>query len=388
MSGAEGGDSKLERCNKERAALKNWYLRTVKLAAAVAVIKSKPPGRSGRQHAEYLAANLQNRDVDWKAKAQTLQQEVLHLRQELFLTKILSKTSSCDGTGDGSIDPESGGSTKDTSTWEDSGFETQENSEVLPPAPKPGEIAPVAPACQTLFSSAPKGRTVLLHTQFLQSLVGLARLEDRDLPDGECSIVPDSIAQLLAGMVSACRDVQLLPSAPLLLRAARVAARAADCRISGRPPSVDVMRQVEDSLKEFTDLLLNNSQLNRFGMQETLADCLALLGGSRVLKPLLVPHILHQINCFASQLWETCQQVEVVGQRQLDAGRYENSFYLLWVLERLLPDGEGAGGAGQNPQLGQLERHALQLSEEFPLFGIYAWRVAARPRPAQTTNST
>lgn len=161
----------------------------------------------------------------------------------------------------GSIDPESGNS---ASSWEkDSGCETQENSEV----PNSGELALAVPARQSLLSPALKGgtqdRTILLHTQFLQSLVGLARLEGRDLPDGDCAIVPDSIAQLLAGMVSVCRDVRPPPSTPLLLRAARVAARAADCGISGRPPSTDAMTQVEGSLKELTDLLLTNSQLNR-----------------------------------------------------------------------------------------------------------------------------
>ncbi|KAJ8356083.1 hypothetical protein SKAU_G00188770 [Synaphobranchus kaupii] len=393
MSGTEGGDAdgKLERCNKERADLKNWYLRTVKLAAAVAVIKSKPPGRSGRQHAEHLAAKLKSQDVDWKAKAQGLEKEVLHLRQELYLTKVLSKARSCDGTGDGSIDPlcpERGSSTKDTPTWEkDSGCETEENTEAPPPAPNPGELTLVDPTPRASFGSA-LDRTVLLHTQFLQNLVGLARLESRALPDSDCSVVPDSICQLLSSMVSACRDLRSFPSAPLLLQASRVAARAVDHGSSGRPPSADVMAQVEDSLKELTDLLLNNSQLNRFHMQETLAECLTLLGGSSLLKPLLVRHILCRINRFADELWETCQQEAGEEHRQFDAGKYENSFYLLRVLEQLLPGADGEGGAGRSRQLRRLERRALQLSEEFPLIAIYAWRVAARPSTGDTVETS
>ncbi|XP_035276930.1 meiosis-specific protein MEI4 [Anguilla anguilla] len=384
------------------ADLKNWYLRTVKLAAAVAVIKSKPPGRSGRQQAEHLAAELRSQDVDWKAKAQSLQEEVLHLRQELFLNKILSRTSTCDGTGDGGIDPlrpEPGGPAKDTPTWEkDSGCDTEENSEAAPPAPDPGELALAGPAPRAPSSSAPEGgprdRAVLLHTRFLQNLLGLARLEGEDLPGGDRSVVPDSVCQLLSGMASACRELRTPPPAPLLLQAARVAARAVDCGISGRLPSVGVMAQVEDSLKELTDLLLNNSQLNRFQMQETLAECLTLLGGSSLLKPLLIRHILCQINCFASQLWDICQD-EGEGRRRFDVGKYENSFYLLRVLEQLLPGeggvGGGAGGEGRSQQLGQLESHALRLSEEFPLFAIHAWRAAARPSPAhavETVDST
>ncbi|KAJ8270820.1 hypothetical protein GJAV_G00119650 [Gymnothorax javanicus] len=393
MSGTEDCNGKLERCNKERADLNNWYLRTVKLAAAVAVIKSKPPGRSGRQQAEYLTAKLKAQDQAWKTKAQSLQEEVLHLRQELFLSKVRSKTSSGDGTGDDCIDPlslEPGGSTNNTQhTWEkDSGCETEENSEVLPPAPYPGDLALVDPVRQTWSCFPPKygtqERTVLLHMQFLQNVVGLARLENKDFADGEFSIVPDSISQLLSGMVSVWRDLRPLPSTPLLLQAARVAARAADCRMSDKPLSADVVAQVEDSLKELIDLLLSNSQLNRFHMQEALAESLTLLGGSSLLKPVLIGHILHQINCLANQLWEMCQQAEGEGSKQFNIGKYENSFYLLWVLEQLSVGDAGMSREGRSHELQLLESLALRLSGEFPLFALYAWRVAVHQSSAET----
>lgn len=85
-------------CYKSDDDQKNWYLRAVKVAVAVAVIKSRPPGRSGRQQAEFLAAKLKSQTEDWEAKAHGLQVEVLHLRQELLLSKLLSKSSS-DGAG-------------------------------------------------------------------------------------------------------------------------------------------------------------------------------------------------------------------------------------------------------------------------------------------------
>ncbi|KAJ8389350.1 hypothetical protein AAFF_G00120580 [Aldrovandia affinis] len=89
---------------------------------------------------------------------------------------------------------------------------------------------------------------------------------------------------------------------------------------------------------------------------------------------------------------------ESEGHQHLDVSRYENSFYLLWVLERLLPGGGGAGGggagaigggagAGLGGQLGQLERRALQLSDEFPLFALYAWRVTTCPSPTVTAQT-
>lgn len=58
-----------------------------KVALAVAVIKSKPSGLSGREYAEALARQLKSHDEDWKKKAQELQQEVLRLRQELLMSR-------------------------------------------------------------------------------------------------------------------------------------------------------------------------------------------------------------------------------------------------------------------------------------------------------------
>ncbi|KAJ8389353.1 hypothetical protein AAFF_G00120610 [Aldrovandia affinis] len=283
---------------------KSWCLRRVKVAVAVAVIKSKPPGRSGREQAEYLAAKLRSHGEDWEAKARALQVEVLHLRQELLLSKVLSKTG-CAGAAAGdasiidplSLDPVS--SARDTPSWDqDSGCGTRESTEaaLLPPTPPDphGEREPPTPAPRPgrgPFSSTRSSS----RTWWAWRAWRAARTSRRS---GCCvprtgtaaAVVSDSVCQLLSG-----------------LAAARVAALAVDRWTSGRTPSADLMTRVGERLKELTDLLLNNSWLNRFDVQETLADCLILLGGSSLLKPLLIGHILCQVNRFADQLWETCQ---------------------------------------------------------------------------------
>lgn len=68
-----------------------WHIRRVKLGVALAVIKSKPAGRSSRQHAEYLASKLKQQEENWKSKAEELKEEVLSLKQELLVTKLLRK---------------------------------------------------------------------------------------------------------------------------------------------------------------------------------------------------------------------------------------------------------------------------------------------------------
>lgn len=68
-----------------------WHIRRAKLGVALAVIKSKPAGKSGRKHAEDLAAKLKRQEENWKSKAEELKEEVLRLKQELLLTELLRK---------------------------------------------------------------------------------------------------------------------------------------------------------------------------------------------------------------------------------------------------------------------------------------------------------
>lgn len=77
-----------------------WVFIKAKVALAVAIIKSKPQGMSGREYAEALAGKLRSQDESWKKKAQGLQQEVLRLRQEMLITRVTSNTkSSTENTG-------------------------------------------------------------------------------------------------------------------------------------------------------------------------------------------------------------------------------------------------------------------------------------------------
>ncbi len=64
-----------------------------RVALAVAIIKNKPSGLTGRQYAEALACKLKKQDEGWKRRSRELQQEVLRLRQELLITRVTPKGS-------------------------------------------------------------------------------------------------------------------------------------------------------------------------------------------------------------------------------------------------------------------------------------------------------
>lgn len=70
--------------------VQTWYLKTSKLALALAIIRSKPADRSSREYAEQLAILVTQQDSRGKSKVEALEAEVLQLRQQLFLSRISS----------------------------------------------------------------------------------------------------------------------------------------------------------------------------------------------------------------------------------------------------------------------------------------------------------
>lgn len=75
---------------KAKMDVQTWYLKTSKLALALAIIHSKPADRSSRQYAEQLAALVTQQESKQKSKVEALEAEVLQLRQKLFLSRISS----------------------------------------------------------------------------------------------------------------------------------------------------------------------------------------------------------------------------------------------------------------------------------------------------------
>ncbi|XP_037064127.1 meiosis-specific protein MEI4 [Peromyscus leucopus] len=70
--------------------IQTWYLKTSKLALALAIIHSKPADRSSREYTEHLATLVTQQESKCKSKVEALEAEVLLLRQKLFLSRISS----------------------------------------------------------------------------------------------------------------------------------------------------------------------------------------------------------------------------------------------------------------------------------------------------------
>nr|XP_046228884.1 meiosis-specific protein MEI4 isoform X3 [Scatophagus argus] len=294
-----------------------WLLMKAKVALAVAIVKNKPSGLSSRQFTEVLASKLKSHDEGWKEKAQELQQEVLRLRQEVLITRVTSSTRS--RTEEAAHDDPVDNASQDLFDSETPGLLSRD--------PQPAVSAPQPPVpCS------------LPHVRFLQLLCGLHRgLEPLWFhPKGDGgSVLVDSVCQLLDSVVAACRDPPRLGPRDLILQGCQVAARSMELFCSQRPPSVEFMRRVEESLRELTGTLLHRNQLST-GQESSGLD-------------------------------------------KFPVDQYQNSCYLFWVLEKLLQSSEVPCkvkvGSELSGFLNHLEQRVFLLSDEFPLFSIYMWRI-------------
>uniref|UniRef100_A0A8C1KZD5 Meiosis-specific, MEI4 homolog (S. cerevisiae) n=1 Tax=Cyprinus carpio TaxID=7962 RepID=A0A8C1KZD5_CYPCA len=316
----------------------SWYMRVSKLAVAVAVIKISPSG-GARQFAESLADRLRLQDEGWRSKARSLHEELLRLRQELLLTRL--------------------------------------KGQCLPPTPPNSQNFPLQDRKWR------QDHRLLKHMQFLHCLSGLrGGCESSLFHDGD--VVWDSVVQLLDSVVEVFRQAnvgQPLDHPEQLLHATQVVAQTLSRGGAQRGCSVQHFSKVDDLLKEMTNLLLNNHQLNSFSVHGVLSECLLALGGSPAVRTAFVQLLMSQIIQLAQQLWDTCERSREEQHHQLDWIRYENSFYVFWLLEYLAQDID----YNVNKELViQLETKAFPLADEFPLFSLYMWRIGGLFRAEHT----
>ncbi|XP_026163949.1 meiosis-specific protein MEI4 [Mastacembelus armatus] len=370
------------------ASQAEWFCMKAKIALAVGVIKSRPPGMSGREHAEALACRLQSQEESWKDRAQRLQQEVLRLRQELLLTRVTSdaksstETAGCDSTMD-DVSQDLFGSGSVLHSTEPQLNSDSETPELFLQDPQ-SAITPPSPTTHSSFPAGP----LHPHVQFLQALCALQRVggNSRSLealwfsPGGDAgSVLVDSVCQLLDSVVTVFRDPSSLGPRDFVLQACQVAGQAMDLLCSERLPTVELKRRVEESLKELTGMLLHSDQPSGLEAAEKLMECLITLGSGTMSKSFLIRHVLSHISALADRLWQASQVQDSSGLDQFPVDQYQNACRLFWILEELVQKSKVPCGAHVGSEqmgfLTDLEQRVFLLSDEFPLFSIGMWRI-------------
>lgn len=69
------------------AAAGRGQLLRARLALALAIIRSTPPGLSPRQFTEALSLRMRSEERDWRRRAEELEEELLRLRQQRLLVR-------------------------------------------------------------------------------------------------------------------------------------------------------------------------------------------------------------------------------------------------------------------------------------------------------------
>ncbi|XP_040925547.1 meiosis-specific protein MEI4 isoform X3 [Betta splendens] len=305
--------------------VQRFFLK-VRVAVALAIIRSRPRGVSGRAHAEALAAELSGREGGWRTEVQLLRQEVLRLRQEVLIARLSRSEAGADDT------PEAG--SQDLFGPEGLVHADSDTPDLSLQDLVSAVTSPQPPVCAAMHP----------HVHFLQRLCSLQRVGGRNQglealwfsPDGEAgSVLVDSLCRLLDSVVRTCGGPPLGFHDPVP-QACRVAAQAMDLFCSQRLPSVELKKHVEESLRELTVMLLHSNQPSR-------------------------------------------QEPGTSSLEAFPLDQYQNSTYLFGILEVLLQNPEVPSRLEvETEQMGflsHLEQRVFLLSDEFPLFCIAMWRI-------------
>ncbi|XP_013924044.1 PREDICTED: meiosis-specific protein MEI4-like [Thamnophis sirtalis] len=375
-----------------------WYFKTLQLALALAIIRSKPPDKSSKEYAVHLANTVSEQNSKWKTRVEALEMEVLHLRQQLLLNKCFSGISLKNR-----ILPLTGQSvagsnaTECSDLFEDSGCDISSDcTENLPSLSHRGRdfnsLGPpiLSNVLPTLTSS--KNQSVRLHMQFLQHFIELRNLAESNSAKidlmklgRDCSVVSNSFSQLLDGLVTSYN----LPEQPFpdfMAQAVFVIATLLNdadfsCRILGR-----CFKKLEDSVGRLVQIILNSSYLNRFQIQDSISHTLVLFGQCSILKRSTISLLFREISQFANKL-QHANKIQAKYNAQ-----YENIFFLCNILEQLLETHTeqktktslGYEEKEKKTFLQDIDQAVLHLSDEFPLLCIYLWRLGTLLNAAQT----
>ncbi|XP_015714545.1 meiosis-specific protein MEI4 isoform X1 [Coturnix japonica] len=383
-----------------------WYLKISKLALAFAIIRSKPPGKSCKEYTEHLAKIVSEQDFDYKSKVTALEAEVFRLRQELLLNKICQRVCLENGKPGASaetlLDEERLNPMSYSSQLQDSGcdvsddyaFESlgiasdiQELEHSVNTSKRWLEIVPPLNLC-----CASKEESLTVPVQFFQHLLEIRKLSEGGMLQADFTelendsfTICNSVSQLLDGLTVFYNSPEL-PVSSFLTEAVCVLIRlVTDAKLSNHVLK-KCFRKLEEFMKNLIQIILRNSNVNRFQALDAVSHTLVLLGRNNVLRNSLVSFLLSELQQFAEQMWQAYQV-----QEMYDVTQYENIFSLFMILEQLLHNDteeskasdSGYGEEEKIKFLKNLDEIILHLSDEFPLFSLYLWRLSVLLNSAQ-----
>ncbi|XP_066036637.1 meiosis-specific protein MEI4 [Chamaea fasciata] len=375
------------------------YLKISKLALAFAIIHSKPPGKSSKEYTEYLAKAVSEQDFGLKWKVEVLEAEVLRLRQELLLTRISPRfclenrkqdTAAETLLGQESINPASYSSQLGDSGCDvcnDSAFDSlgiasdfHQSEHDVNTSKDWLERVPPLNLCHTS-----KEQSVTAPVHFLQRLLEIRNLSERGILQADFSelendsfTICNSVSQLLDGLTFFYNSPKFPAPSFLTEGVCVLISLITDTKLTNHVLK-KCFKKMEEFKKNLIQIILRNRSVNRFQALHSVSETLGLLGRNNILRNSLISLLLSEVRQFAEQLLQAHQVQSVY-----DITQYENGFFLCMILEQLLQNeteesnisSSDYGGEEKIKFLKNLDQIILHLSDEFPLFSLYLWRVS------------
>ncbi|XP_040205928.1 meiosis-specific protein MEI4 [Rana temporaria] len=370
-----------------------WSEMVAKVALAVAIIRCKPNGKSSRRYAEELAKHVSSHDAKMKNKVLELEAEVLSLRQERLLHKIHSKSNfEHEYIGLASEPLEDSRSTSQLE--DDSGCDISNEDGVdkltvcqssnncdLPLTSLSSFASPSNPLPIKKCITVGKGQ-LSSQIDFLNHLLGLRKLATvgghlTNLTEfgNDSGIVPESVSGLLNGLLSLYKNPN-----PSVSKFQTEAIRTVTNLISDSHLSKNILRECMKRLETFEksilQIILTNSQINRFQNQQAMLDCLYQLGKCSKVNGPLIHLLFSEIKNFVDEL------LQHQGQENYDITKYENIPLVCSLLENLLQHikeqeilHSETFNDGTKLVVNSLYHTVLQISDSFPLLSIILWRL-------------
>ncbi|NXO23167.1 MEI4 protein, partial [Cisticola juncidis] len=374
------------------------YLKISKLALAFAIIHSKPPGKSAKEYAEYLAKTVPEQDFGWKWKAEVLEAEVLRLRQELLLNRISPRfcleNRKQDASAETLLGQESINPTSCSSQLEDSGCDVCNDSafDSLVIASDFHQSEHINTSKHWLERVPPldlyhtsKEQSVTAAVHFLQRLLEIRKLSEGEVLQADFSelendsfTICNSVSQLLDGLTVFYNSPKFPPPSFLTEGVRVLISLITDTKLSNHVLK-KCFKKMEEFQKNLIQIILRNKSVNRFQALHSVSETLGLLGRNNILRNSLISLLLSEVRQFAEQLLQAHQV-----QSLYDINQYENISFLCMILEQLLQNEteesnisiSDYGGEEKIKFLKNLDQIILHLSDEFPLFSLYLWRVS------------
>eukprot|EP00058_Branchiostoma_floridae_P013578 XP_002599066.1 hypothetical protein BRAFLDRAFT_81728 [Branchiostoma floridae] len=326
------------------------YVHTIKLAAAVAILRTKPAGMTGQQYTQYLQLKYQANQGDWKKRAESLQSHLLQIKQELLQAKLLQQQP--------------------------------------PPAEgdedKPEQVFPTPPSSSEGPSSPQVSREDIIqrHSRFLSCVLRLQTLRNTlagraDLEETVKDSIIDSLHLLGLSMKVNVPDISTATKKHIVKTIVEVLGHE-ELKKFGAEISLAVMELVQTILKG----VLRCEDINRHQHQENQCRLVVDLSQADSLLQPILEALLQHIKDFSDTL-------RTLKTSSLDPVLYENVYYMLWTFEQILYNLKDGKKTLIDETLTEelnntLEDSLLFTSEKYPLFAHYVWRLGGVLNSIQT----